>query len=837
MNKYSFKVINTLNKDIEKFEHVFPITEDMHITQEGISRMVMLDRYALKDIQLKTLAVGNIVVVILKDDPKYPAIGIGSITNMYEDSAEILVEEEFRGSLPEEEAGQERIVRAYEKIAKPLELFYEQIAKRNAYGLAQVEKKKIREQVANEFLEELAEMNIIPAGRVMYGAGSGMDTTYFNCYVMPFIKDSREGIAEHRGKVIEIMSRGGGVGTNGSTLRPRYELAKTVGGKSSGSVSWLNDLANLTHLVSQGGTRRGAQMIMLNVWHPDIVEFIISKMQNPNILRKIIKEIKDAKIVEEAKRKLQFTPLKQNEINQLNFIVETIEHTKEICKYQGAPLDEEQKQLLKDAKSKLKDGGTYSVHNPDFLTGANISVALTDEFMDAVDQDLDFDLRFPDVANYDEAEMAIYNKEWAEVGDVREWEAKGHKIKTHYTMKARELWNLINICATYSAEPGIFFIDTANKMTNAKSYGQKVVATNPCGEQPLAPYSVCNLAAINLANFASFQTGKFNFEKLKKSVRRCVRLQDNVIDTTPYFLEENTIQAQGERRVGLGVMGLSDALIKCQKVYGSDEGNELTEQIFKTIAITAYETSIELSKEKGPFPFLDSQEKREMFINSGYMKRMPDYIKEDILKYGIRNSHLLTVAPTGTTGTMVGVATGLEPYFAFKYYRSGRLGQFIEVNADIVKEFLEYHPEYDAEHLPEYFVSAMELSPEAHAKTQCVIQKWIDSSISKTVNAPKGYTPTDVQKVYEMLWKGGAKGGTVYVDGSRDTQVLSLTDEENEIEEVEEIEDEPQEVVEEEVHYGVEVGDTCIVCRIGKVEDVGGCNTCMNCKAQLKCGL
>ena len=251
------------------------------------------------------------------------------------------------------------------------------------------------------------------------------------------------------------------------------------------------------------------------------------------------------------------------------------------------------------------------------------------------------------------------------------------------------------------------------------------------------------------------------------------------------FAEENTKQAKGERRIGLGVMGLHDLLIYAETTYGSEEGNELIDKIFETIATTAYRTSIELAKEKGSFPFLrgeteeETQEKRQAFIETGYMRKMPADIREGVLKYGIRNSHLLTVAPTGSTGTMVGVSTGLEPYFSFKYYRSGRLGKFIEVNADIVQEYLDSHPEADPDHLPEFFVSSMDLSPEAHADVQCIIQRWVDSSLSKTVNAPRGYTVEQVQKVYERLYRGGAKGGTVYVDGSRDAQVLSLEAEEN----------------------------------------------------------
>ena len=1037
---------------------------------------------------------------------------------------------------------------------------------------------------------------------------------------MPFVKDSREGISDHRKQVMEIMSRGGGVGTNGSTLRPRNALARGVNGKSSGSVSWLDDIAKLTHLVEQGGSRRGAQMIMLNDWHPDIIEFIISKMQNPRILRYLIENIEDETIQQMAKDKLKFTPLNETEAQMYQGVV-NYKH----IPGQGGFSD----QNIRDAEEKLRDGGTYSVHHPEFLTGANISVCITDEFMEAVEQDETYELRFPDVENYTNEEMDYYNANWHEVGDVRECEKEGFGIRTYKTIKAKDLWNLINICATYSAEPGIFFIDNANKETNATAYGQKVVATNPCfhpstristefglmtieelykkvgnksfltatdnrlieqakvvngrdqevpgithreaivfptgekqtldiqlkngmklnvtpdhrvytdkgwkeaqeltkedlvyiqsgegqfaehdgigeraglflgwltgdgwlskdrrvglvfgkddqeiipeileighelsgftpkvmerengtfqasynrkaftdqmnawgvkscrahekrvpesiftakkstvtnflrglfcadgtvytkdknhrtvrltstskellqdtqllllnygihgkiysrekrnqmnfryvtkegeekvyeskpfyelvisgnnlslfkteigfkhiqrkedllavvpkssrknekfvtkvesidegevvtvyditepethsliangvvvhncGEQPLAPYSVCNLAAVNLAAIADKQQAKPDFEKLKETVRVGVRMQDNVIDSTPYFLEDNRVQALGERRIGLGVMGLHDLLIYCQTEYGSNEGNQLVDKIFETIATTAYRESIQLAKEKGSFPFLigeteeETQELRQRFIETGYMQKMPEDIREGVLQYGIRNSHLLTVAPTGSTGTMVGVSTGLEPYFSFTYYRSGRLGKFIEVKADIVNEYLELHPEQDPDNLPKWFVTAMSLSPEAHADTQCVIQRWVDSSISKTVNAPKGYRVDQVEQVYRRLYKGGAKGGTVYVDGSRDSQVLTLKAEENDFSEQTELfEEEEKKVVlvdtvkeleKTNMNIGSEIGDTCPVCRQGSIEDVGGCNTCTNCGAQLKCGL
>lgn len=852
-----------LNEAIKQFPQVTPITAEMKITHSGVSRMVMLDRYAFKDTAKITLAPGDLVVLTVKQDPSYPARGIGIVQTIDWDQhqATILIEEEYRGPLESDQEKETGLVtRSIDSLDKPLEIYYEQIAHRNARGLAEIESDPAKVQESfDAFYHQLSQMNFVPAGRVLYGAGSQTDVTYFNCYVMPYIPDSREGIAEHRKEVMEIMSRGGGVGTNGSTLRPRNTLARGVNGKSSGSVSWLNDIAQLTHLVEQGGSRRGAQMIMLADWHPDIIEFIISKMQNPRILRYLIEQTQDDQIKQLAHEKLKFVPLNLNEQTMHEAII--AQANKEESGFNA--------EIVAHSKSMLRDGGHYTVHKEDFLTGANISVTITDDFMQAVQADGDWELRFPDVEHYNEADMEAYNTQWHQVGDVREWEALGYSVRTYRTIPARELWKLINICATYSAEPGIFFIDNANQDTNATAYGQKVVATNPCGEQPLAPYSVCNLAAINLANMANQEDQTVNFDKLKETVRTGVRLQDNVIDATPYFLEANRKQALGERRIGLGVMGLADLLIYTNHRYGSAEGNAVIDQVFETIAITAYETSIELAKEKGSFPFLvgtddqATQDLREKFVQTGYMQKMPDHIRQGVLEHGIRNSHLLTVAPTGSTGTMIGVATGLEPYFAFKYYRSGRLGKFIEVNAGIVQDYLAQHPEADADHLPEIFVSAMELEPEEHVDVQTTIQRWVDSSISKTVNAPKGYTVQQVEKIYERLYTGGAKGGTVYVDGSRDSQVLTLKAEENEQDQniaLFEVEDQEVRVVEEadelrqlvelaekdhlaqsghtdDVVYGSEVGDTCPICRKGIVEDMGGCNTCTNCNAQLRCGL
>lgn len=830
---YSTTLVKNLNTAIEaKFPHLYKVEAGYSQHFEGVSRMVMLDRYAQKDKLLETLTVGDLVIVVLEKDPWFPVRGLGYVVSFDNQTVTVEVLEEYKNSIKDEsEFDTATVVRKRAEVEKPLEIYYEQIARRVSHAIAQSEKSADLVKIyTDKFDYQLRTLNLVPAGRVLYGAGSGSNVTYFNCFVMPFIRDSRQGISEHRKEVMEIMSRGGGVGTNGSTLRPKNAIAKDVGGKSSGAVSWLNDLSNLTHLVEQGGSRRGAQMIMMADWHPDIFEFIISKMQNPKILLWLSQNSENEDIKRYASEKLKFVPISQQDSSLYEQIIDNKDNLPE--------------DLVEKAYTRLNEAGHYEVANIDFLTGANISVTLTDDFMESVEADGMYDLRFPDLDALNPEQKVFYDEKWHEIGDVREWAELGLPVKVYQTIRARHLWDLICFCATYSAEPGIFFIDNANKMTNAKAYGQKVVATNPCGEQPLAPYSVCNLAALNLANFVNKATGELLEEELCESVRVAVRMQDNIIDQTPYFLEANEAQATGERRIGLGVMGLHDLLIWAGLRYGSSEANEMVDRIFNLMAITAYETSIDLAKEKGSFPLLSS---RDAFVETGYMKLMPDNIKDDVKKYGIRNSHLLTIAPTGSTGTMVGVSTGLEPYFSFKFYRSGRLGKFMEVNASIVNEYLKYHPEVDPTSLPDIFVSAMELSPEQHADTQCVIQRWIDSSISKTVNAPKGFSVRQVQAIYERLYKGGAKGGTVYVDGSRDSQVLTLTNEQSATSVQLPLSDDlpithtkPMTEVRadrQDRNIGVEIGDICPICLEGTVEEIGGCNTCTNCNAQLKCGL
>ncbi len=468
------------------------------------------------------------------------------------------------------------------------------------------------------------------------------------------------------------MSRGGGVGINVSSLRPRYAYVKGVNGRSSGAVSWASLYSFVTGLIEQGGSRRGALMLILNCWHPDVLDFINSK----------------------------------------------------------------------------KEAGK--------ITNANISVGITDDFMDAVKNDKPWDLIFPDTSD------PLYKDKWD--GNIKRWQETGGKIIKHKTVRATDIWDNIITSAWQSAEPGMYFIDRANYYSNSW-YFADLPCTNPCGEQPLPAWGVCNLGHVNLARHINKETGEVLWNDLKQTVQYAVRFQDNVIDATPYFFDENKNQQMSERRVGMGTIGLAEMMIYSGVKYGSSESVDFIDKLYQFIAVTAYETSIELAREKGAFPKFDA----EKFLQSGYMKQMPAYIRNLTAKYGIRNVTILTQAPTGTVGTMVGTSTGIEPFFSWTYFRKSRLGVH-EEKIKLAQDWEALHPGQD---LPDYFATAMELMPEEHVRVQAAVQRWTDSAISKTCNAPADYTVEQTKQLYTLMYDSGCKGGTIYRDGSRDEQILA----------------------------------------------------------------
>lgn len=636
--------------------------ETMQNTTNELSPLgekIFLDRYALKDGSKRSLKEGDTVVAVV--DSKTGQREIGTVLSMNKGELSVRLRDESV------------IQVAVEHVDKPIETRVEQMMDRVARGAAAVEKPEVQKQWEAEFRWLLDGWKFTPGGRILTACGTDQNLTFYNCYVIPSPKDSREGIFDTLSQMAEIMSRGGGVGINLSTLRPRYAYVRGVNGRSSGSVSWGALFSHTTGLIEQGGSRRGALMLILNVWHPDVLEFISAKREAGKI------------------------------------------------------------------------------------TNANISVGVTDDFMAAVEADGDWNLRFPDTND------PAFEEHWS--GNMLKWEERGGKTITHKTVKAREVWNQIIGSAWASAEPGLFFIDRANKMSNSGYYDQgDLICTNPCGEQPLPQWSVCNLGHINLSRFVENTSVKW--DELARSVRTSVRFLDNVIDATPYFFEQNEEQQKSERRVGLGTVGLAEMLIRLGITYGSKECVGFLDKLYKFIAREAYLASADYAAEKGSFAQFDA----EKFLQSGFMQGMPGDVRDAIAKKGIRNVTLLTQAPTGTVGTMIGTSTGIEPFFFWSYFRKGRLGVH-EEKVRVVQEWNEAHP---GEPLPEYFVSAMDLNPEEHVRVQAAIQRWVDSAISKTCNCPSDYTVEQTRELYELMYKLGCKGGTIYRDQSRDEQVLNL---------------------------------------------------------------
>ncbi len=622
-----------------------------------LGRKIFLDRYALKDGKKDSLAVDDTVIVVVNKETGQREIG--SVLSVHDGIVTVKLED---GSTLE---------RAVDNIDKPLETDPGMMMERVARAISESEKDT--EKWFHNFKWLLEDWKFVPGGRILTGAGTDQNLTYYNCYVIPSPADSRGGIMQTLTHMTEIMSRGGGVGINLSSLRPHHAYVQGVNGRSSGSVSWGALYSYVTGLIEQGGSRRGALMLILNDWHPDIFDFITSKREMGKI------------------------------------------------------------------------------------TNANISVAVSDAFMDAVKADGDWDLVFPDTSVPD------YDENWT--GNLNEWKKEGRPVVKYRTIKAREIWDTIIESAWASAEPGVFFIDRYNAMSNSYYYST-ITCTNPCGEQGLPPWGVCNLGALNLSRFV--KDAEVDWENLGKAVHYAVRFLDNVIDGTPYFFEENKAQQLSERRIGLGTMGLAEMMIRLKIRYGGKDSDAFLDKLFRFIAVESYRASCNYAEEKGVFPKFD----KEKYLKSGFMKGMPEEIHKAVKEKGIRNVTLLTQAPTGTTGTMVGTSTGIEPYYFWEWERTGRMGSHTErvsVYADWLKE-----NEGRETKLPDYFVTAMDLTPDDHIKVQAAIQRWVDSSISKTSNTPNHYTVDQTQALYQLMYDTGCKGGTIYRDGSRDEQVLNI---------------------------------------------------------------
>lgn len=643
----------------------------------ALGNKIFLDRYAVKDTARRTLALGDEVLFQLGTQKE-----LGRLV-------------EIEGERVAVEMDGTRYPCPLSHIDKPLETVEDARQRVALHASFRGRANSFNADLPNQqldyeaFLWLLEDFRFVPGGRIMASLGAPSTTTATNCFVLPCPHDSRAGIIQTLEHMSELMSRGGGVGINISSLRPRYSFVAGVNGRSSGSCSWAELYSFVTGLIIQGGSRRGALMLMMADWHPDILEFVTMK---------------------------------------------------------------------RDMKR---------------TTNANVSVIVSDAFMAAVQNGDQWELEFPctDAPGYDE--------NWK--GNLQEWKRNGGATQVHHTLPASEVWQTVIESAHASAEPGIWFQDRANQ---ERPGGDELVCTNPCGEQGLPAYGVCNLGHVNLARFVIGNAWgpsrpEVDWGGLERAVRTGVNFLDAVVDASYYPLPEIRDQQQSERRVGLGTLGLAEMLIRLGIRYGSEHAETFAGALYQQIAVWAYDESSKLAEQFGPYPAWD----RSRFMGSGFGKRLLGAIGKLTNRQahglviapdtGFRNCTLLTQAPTGTVGTMVGTSTGIEPYYAFVFQREGRMGVW-EERVPLVDEYRAAHPDGP---LPDYFVTAMELSPVEHTRMQAVIQRWTDASISKTVNFPSSASVDEVREIYELLYKLGCKGGCVYVDKSRNQQVLSLKEE------------------------------------------------------------
>jgi len=504
------------------------------------------------------------------------------------------------------------------------------------------------------FRDILMDMRFLPAGRVQAAAGSPRRVTYYNCFVSGIIDDSMKGIMDGATDAAYTMRMGGGIGYDFSTLRPRGERIVTLGSRASGPVSFMRIYDAVCHTIASAGHRRGAQMGVLRVDHPDIQEFIRAKQNTTN------------------------------------------------------------------------------------LTAFNISVGITDAFMEALKTGNTFELKF------------------------------GGRVVDR--VDANALWEEIMRSTWEWAEPGVLFLDTINRFNNLY-YCETISATNPCGEQPLPPYGACLLGSFNLVKYlVDGDDFSFNYEQLKADIKHVVRGMDNVVDKSIYPLEAQRNEALSKRRMGLGITGLANAGESMGFPYGSVEFLDFEAKVLDCIRDYCYLASAELAKEKGSFPLYD----KDMYLAGRFVQSLPEDVRASIRANGIRNSHLTSIAPTGTISLAAdNISSGIEPVFAYGYDRTVQTfnGPKVERVTD-----------YGIRELGVAGKRTEDVTAQEHLDVLLAAAKRVDSAVSKTCNVSSGMAWDDFKQLYYKAWEGGAKGITTFNSGGKRFGILNAAprSEENE---------------------------------------------------------